>query len=485
MPTLVTKAAFTLPGLDDMPPLHKKLRGLKRLEVSPPRSLKDLRNIITSELTSVGKKLSRLERSYYGVGKSVQHEVEKYLMPIKGVMRMLTIFDMSSVTAIENAIKSGSDPKRYKGDQNNIALLKEAYAKVLAYVPDKFNDIIDYCKKILSVLEKYFVSFYNPDNDVYLETSAHFEEQLRTWQKNIRSSLDRVYKLQRDFRAGMIHFTMLTPPVATFCKKNECENVPFILIFADACTNVRAVMAVLKTWLQADENYPLFIRNDIDDMEKRKEDKVKLMRESKQRYHAVTYKLNQVEIEWEKAATEVDSMKEKEEALRIEADYLINLNAELQSEAEFKIFRKEELKKNSADMSPESFNDTYELLTGEIRFVKDRLPLVKRQLIAAQFKLEWMSEKKVALAKIERELKQLRKEVEYVNKGRQQREDEVGRLVTALVLARRIHRYKTSPDVAAKIYFCLPIGTKHRLQSLLSVHSSEGKIYILYYIVKL
>ncbi|XP_069124796.1 chromosome partition protein Smc-like isoform X3 [Argopecten irradians] len=476
MPTLVTKAAFALPALEDMPPIHKKLRGLKRLEANPPRSLRDLRNIITSELTSVGKKLSRLERSYYGVGKSVQHEVDKYAMPIKGVMRMLTIFDMSSVTAIENAIKLGSDPKRYKGDPNNITLLKEAYAKVLTYVPDKFNEIIEFCNRILVVLEKYFVSFYDSDSDVYLETASHYEEQLRTWQKSIRGSLERVHKLQRDFKNGMIHFSMFTPPVTTFCKRNECENVPFILIFADACTNIRAVMSVLKTWLQADENYPVFLRNDIDDMEKHKEDKVKLMRESKQRYHAVTYKLNQSEMEYEKAASEVDNMKEKEEALQIEADYLINLNAELQSELEFKVFRRDELKKNMADVSPESFNETFDMLTDEIRFVKDRLPLVKRQLAAAQFKLEWMTEKKACVAKIEKELQQLRRDANDVDHGRQQREDDVEKLIKALELARRIHRYKTSTDVAEKIYFCLPIEHRQRVQALQSLTPREDTL---------
>ncbi|KAK3101465.1 hypothetical protein FSP39_003795 [Pinctada imbricata] len=74
MPTLTTRQAFLVSLQEDMPKPKEKLRGLKRLEISPPRSLRDLRNIISSELRNVSKKLSRLERAYYGIGKSLQDE---------------------------------------------------------------------------------------------------------------------------------------------------------------------------------------------------------------------------------------------------------------------------------------------------------------------------------------------------------------------------------------------------------------------------
>ncbi|KAJ8318438.1 hypothetical protein KUTeg_003529 [Tegillarca granosa] len=246
MPTLASKAAFYLP-LDEMPTFRKKIHGLKLLESHPPRSVKDLRNIISSEIKAVSKKLSRLERSYYGIGKSIQHEVDKYVMPLKGVMRMLTIFEFSSVSTIENAIKTGSDPKRYK----------------------------------------------------------------------------------------------------------------------DACTNIRAAMTVMNTWLQADENYPIFLRNDIDNMEQLKEEKIKLMRAAKTKYHSATYKLTQTEVEYDKAIFEVESVKEKEEALTIEADYLRNLQNELRMELEIKEFRKDELKKKQSEFTPENYYEVFDMLTEE------------------------------------------------------------------------------------------------------------------------
>ncbi|XP_062611986.1 uncharacterized protein LOC134273768 isoform X4 [Saccostrea cucullata] len=460
MPTLVTKPAFLLP-IDEMPKHHKRQAlGLQLLEANPPRSLKDLRNIIAAELKQVAKKLSRLERAYYGVGNSIQDEVNRFVGPIKVVMRMLTIFDFSSGKVIEDAIKAGLDPKKYKGDPNNITLLKDVYTKIKQYVPEKFTEISDYCLKLLSTIEKYCVSFYDPEKDEYLETAAHYQQQINTWKSTIRNNLENVKKLQKDFHERIIHYTMFTTPVITFCKKNECEQVPFLFLFADACTNIRAAMAIMTTWLQADENYPIFLRNDIDDMERNKEDKIRCMRDAKTRFHSVTYKLNHAEIELDAAKAEIEGWKEKEEALRVEKDYLFNLQSELQQECDFKEFRRDELAKNKADFSPDDYNETYDMLTEEIRYVRDRMPLVKRQLTAAEHKLEWMADKRHAYRKIEKEVKQFKLELKQAKVERQQRENEFSELENALEVARRIHRFKTSTDAAEKIYFCLPMGPK-------------------------
>ena len=471
MPTLATRAAFALPQLEDMPPINKKLRGLQKLEVSPPRSLLDMRKIITSEIRGINKKLSRLERSYYGVGRSVQDEVDKYVLPIKVVMRMLTLFELGSFTSVEAAIKAGSDPKRYKGDPNNVAMLKEAFTKLQTFVPEKFHDITENCTKVLDIMEKYFVSFYKPETDVYLETAAHYTQQLDNWKRNIRSSLERVKKLQRDFKERMVHYTMFTPPVITFCKKNECEPICFILLFADACTNIRCAMAEMQNWLQQDENYPMFLRNDVDEMEKRREEKIKLMRESKQKYHAATYKLNQTEIEYEKALCEVDSVHDKEEALRIEADYYLNLNRDLQRDLDFKEFRREGMKKHVEDYTPEHYNETYELLTDEIRNIRDRLPSIKRFMASTHHKLDWVTEKRSHVSKIKKELLNHKKDLDDIKKGSTQREEDFASLEKSLELARKVHRYKTSTDVAEKIYFCLPLTSRGQSQS--SINSNE------------
>ena len=96
----------------------------------------------------------------------------------------------------------------------------------------------------------------------------------------------------------------------------------------------------MTTWLQTYKNYPVFLRNDIDDMERNKKEKIRFIRDSKTRFHSLTYKLNHTEIELDTARREIEGWKEKEEDLHIEKDYLFNLQSELQQECDFKEFRR-------------------------------------------------------------------------------------------------------------------------------------------------
>jgi hypothetical protein len=96
----------------------------------------------------------------------------------------------------------------------------------------------------------------------------------------------------------------------------------------------------------------------------------------------------------------MESWKDKQESMKDEADYLKGLNAELQMELEFKEYRKKELKKRESEYSPETYIETFEMLTDEIHYCKDKIPPLKRQMAAVQYKLEWMTQKQAHVNKI-------------------------------------------------------------------------------------
>lgn len=47
-------------------------------------------------------------------------------------------------------------------------------------------------------------------------------------------------------------------------------------MFADASTHLRNALTVMKSWLQTDENYTTYVKNDMIELEKLKEDKIKV-----------------------------------------------------------------------------------------------------------------------------------------------------------------------------------------------------------------
>ncbi|KAL5017784.1 hypothetical protein ScPMuIL_003506 [Solemya velum] len=468
MPTLGTRAAFRFP-VDTMPSMKRSLRGLKRLDASPPKNPKDIRSILTAEIKSISKSLIRLERSYYGVGKTVKHEVTKYLTSVKSIMRILHFSELSSAPVIEHVLKVCASPRRYEGDPDNPILLRDVYNKIRSFLPDKFNGVLQDCFKILDTFDKYCCSYYSPENDCYLETTSHYEEQIRTWKNTARQCLENVEKISRQFRSRGVNFKMFSVPVSTFCHSQDCDCAPFLLLFADAVTNIRTALSIMSTWLRADENYSQFLRNDINDMELKKDEKVKLMREARKKYHSCLYKLGQLESECAKLMHEVESVKEKEGDLMVEQEYLKGAEEDLERDILFKENRRSQIKKDP-DISVEIINERVELMGEELRFIREKLPLVKRQLAGVNQKLHWISLKKSQLGKYIKDERQTKRELKDIEKEKKDAENEYTEVKSALELARRIYLMKTSNDAVEKIYFSLPICNRgSKLQSLSTV----------------
>ena len=100
MPTLASKAAFVLHGDERsaLPGTGQHPEGLRQLQQSsPPRTMREVRAAVTKEMKSVTRKLARLEREYYGEKRTVHNEVEKYVYPVKMMMKALWILDLNKV----------------------------------------------------------------------------------------------------------------------------------------------------------------------------------------------------------------------------------------------------------------------------------------------------------------------------------------------------------------------------------------------------
>ncbi|KAL4240962.1 hypothetical protein ACF0H5_001744 [Mactra antiquata] len=473
MPTLANKGPFLMP-IEDIG--NRTRSKLQKLETQPPSNLKDVRQILAAEIKNIQKKLSRLERSYYGVGKTLNHEIQKYATPIKILVRMLGYFELPSVKSIEAALKYGSDPRRYKGDPANVQLLKEAYNKVVSFVPAKFNDITELCDKLLELMDKYCISFYEPDGEVEVETALHYETQIRTWKRIITETLEKIHTLMTHFRNRGIHHSMFSSTVSTFCQRNECEIVPFLLMFAEACTCIRTALSIMTQWLKSDENYSVFLQNDVTHLERQKEEQTKVTRDSREHYHSAVYKQNQAELEYSKILYEVENLKEKEDANEVEEAYLISKCNELEMDMEFKEDRRDDLKNKPLDADIESLAITWDNLNEEIRQLKEKLPGFKKQLSIIQHRREWVADRRQLVVKMEKDIKQLAKDVKQADDKKLKSEEELQTIEKTLEVSRRLLLHKSSNDSVAKIFYDLPITARSHKAKLPSIsNGAEGR----------
>ncbi|KAL3876184.1 hypothetical protein ACJMK2_034055 [Sinanodonta woodiana] len=473
MPTLATKATFLLP-LDDVSTVKPAINHLESLEKRSPSSLRQVRSLLASEIKTVKKKLTRLERAYYGVGKNLDYEVEKYLMPIKGAMRGVMCSMLSSAKSIEGVLKSAMDPDKYKGDPDDIVLLKEVYQKVQNYVPVKFTEIVKICYKMMQFLEKYCISFYDPERDGKLETAMHYEEQIKLWTKSVKESLEKIETLGQQFKKGEINYHVFSTPVASYCQRQECESVPFLLLFADACTSVRTALSIMLSWIKSDENYASYLENDIKDYERQRLKQMKLMREAREKYHSAIYKLNQVDMEHGRMDSEMNHLREKKDAMEVEERHLADLSKELMLDKEFKEGRREMLQAKLRDEAEEldeqdkdGIQITLDILEDEIRSINERHPLIARQLNAVQHKLDWIKGKKSIADRMLQEIEQCRAEVMETEGDKVKREAEYTTIEQTLETARRLHMYKCSSDILERIFYGLPLVSRHTKQTII------------------
>ena len=64
--------------------------------------------------------------------------------------------------------------------------------------------------------------------------------------------------------------------MATFCSRCDINKLLFLVILADACTHIRSALSVMTLWLKTDENYAAYVKNDLAELEKLKEEKMKV-----------------------------------------------------------------------------------------------------------------------------------------------------------------------------------------------------------------
>ncbi|XP_071107829.1 uncharacterized protein [Haliotis cracherodii] len=461
MPTLATKAAFMMP-VGDVSAQQKKRNALHQLETCPPRCLKEVRQLLTMEIKHIHRCLSRLERSYYGGRRTVHQEVEKIIYPIKTVMKSALIFECNSSSNVEDVIRQSSVPE-FKGTAENVQLFRDVYAKVKSYLPDKISEVTNSCHKLCELLNKYCVTFYEPNSekDGYLETAAHYQEQIESWTTNIESSLTSAKEVFRRFKGRGVTTSHLTPPVENFVAKHNLHKVLFLVIFADACTNIRNALSLMTSWLKTDETYSGFLKIDLIDLETVKEEKIKALRDSRSRYHSLTFKLSQSELEYSKAETEVINLRERRDNLFRDEEHLEKQVNDTELEIEFKQYRRESFKIVLDDHHPELSAETCEALTEDLKNLKERLPGLQRQLATVRYKLTWVEEKTHQQEKIGEEIQLVQKELQQAGEERGRKEKEYLEVEKSLKLARRILLCKTSNDAVEKIYYSIPVHARN------------------------
>lgn len=277
--------------------IRARRSDLDKLSTAPQENLDVVHAILHAGVKDLLQRLGGVERQFYGPGKNAVSELRRWAGPIRSTMAVSGVSHLGRLSLVEDVIKQASLPeKKFTVDLVDINKLKDCLRKCLDAVPSKFDDIIQGAKIILNYCERYCLSFYDPENDPFLETAHTYETQRKNYLKSIAGSLNNISKIAESFRKKEIHVSEMSSYAVELARKTESQSLGFLLLFPEACENVRAACTTLLQWIDFDGNYPEFIANDIKDLENKKGETLKNVRSTEQNYHQTCFRQKTLQV---------------------------------------------------------------------------------------------------------------------------------------------------------------------------------------------
>ncbi len=442
--------------------LRTRRLDINRMDLKPQENLEVIHAILTATINTTLDKLKQLQIRYYGKGVTPEQEAKKWATSVTNMMRSVRLSNLTTEWQVDDVIRRASDPKmKFTLDIYELNKLKECRRKIVETVPERFKEIIVELKKVLKYLELYCLSFYDHDNDAKLETASQYEIQIQHYKNEILTYLDTLQTMGNKFRNTGFYYSDLSSLGRELCRKADCQNAPFLMIFPEACECVRETCWNMTSWIRHDVNYAAYLAHDISDLEKTKLEIAKMLRNNKHKFHKVNFRLKHIKMEIENYNEEYAKLTEKENTLLVEEEFLLSETNEMGLEIEMKDYRRDEVIKNAANTPPEILYEKYSELSEELRTLRMTWPGMKRQLANVRTKLSRVVQRKKALETSKSEMTELEEEIAQIEGLKIEKDIEMVAIEKELDLARKIHLYKSTSDSIAKIFHNMPVETNN------------------------
>ena len=275
--------------------LRTRRLDIRRLDRKPQENLAMVHKILAASVKDVLENVKKLERGFYGQGKTAQDDIAKYMPCVLVILQASHISHLNSLVAINDIIQRSQDPKiNFSVDPFELNKLKECLRKISDVIPTKFTEMVLDLKRILKYLDKYCLSFYDLEGHVYLDTGHYYEKQRRFFRSEIKKYLEKVDILYEKFRKSVLIHSEMSSYARDLARKTNCERAPFLLLFPESCECIRTACSACMSWIDADLNYATFISNDISNLELKKEEVSKVLRACQEKFHQLHFRWTEV-----------------------------------------------------------------------------------------------------------------------------------------------------------------------------------------------
>lgn len=431
---------------------------LKLLETEPQKSLETVHIILLDSIRDLESRLRQLQWSFYGRGREAVDELVRWSGLLKRVVNGTKSNGLFSLGQMEEISWKEADGRgAFANDLLSMHQMMECCHKTEEAVPGvQLHELLTEARKLLGYVEKYCASFYDPDRDPVIDTAAAYEKQRRRYINLVNELISKIYQLAEKFKSSGgdgLKMIDLSGYSGELSRKTDAAHAPFLLLFPEACENIRLALSAMRSWVEDDGNFAAFLDNDAKELDARRAECQKQVRAFSQSYHQLGFRLKQAQVESEQLEEDLGKTQDREDALIVDEELLSTQVKDFETELDSTEFRKTEWHKNAATMPSEAYYEKYNELSEKVRELRTKLPPSHQQLIAIRSKLRRVESKRAELRTEQKRRKQLETEMEEVSVQLAEAEVELVGVTISLETARRIVLCKRSSDVVEKIFY--------------------------------
>lgn len=443
----------------------RKAQCLSDIQKERPTSIQNVRQALHKAIHDTEVQLNDVERSFYG-GQNFMENIREMSIHCRELMPVFQISNWNDSEQTQSIWKKVTSPSCVDDYEKHMASIRELHTfdlKLKEFLPDKFQGILSDIRNIVHHIKKYLLSFYKGKNEAYLETCHHYQRRTAEFDEAIDMHLKNVEDMAKAYRGeglGVKHFGLHVNEVARAC---SCGDLPILLAIPQVSQNIRNSLKGLVKWLEADEEYVDFLRNDLKSLEVKREVELNKLNVHKDTCWTLEHRLQNTHREAMDIKNEILRLADREKQLNETIYEFENQIRSMEIEIDMKererdiLLRKikenEDMETEEKDAVNERLHEVVQMILSrrnEILATRRKIESVKTKTKLITKKRKQLNDKKLQMRKIQDELNDARGQAVYA-------EAETKRIENAIHTMKDIIAKKCANDLPKKIFYQLPI----------------------------
>ncbi|CAF3327334.1 unnamed protein product [Rotaria socialis] len=404
--------------------------------------------------------------------------LQAWSQPLNQLREARLLHDIRNGKAIRELLSEASIGGLYGPvTDEGLALMKRVLDKtteqLYATIPTLINKIAD----SMNLMEQYFLSFYEIDHiqdiiqnkrkeklpDDYLETAYTYEKSRWLHIFDVNKSLKILREMpQRVEDTKGIALSTLSKESQELASRTDCTLLPYLFALPECYYEARRTLDSLRTWLDEDAKYNDFIQTSLKLLEEKYVEAKKAFEINKSQLSQVEHRAESYRSQLKKLENENEINEKKydefETRLNIkEREYISKrLTHEVYEEQVQKL-----LKQSHDEQDSIGHNLTVGRFQQDIKQLSRELPKLKSQVEAFQARINLFQKRKDELIEMRIESKKLDKEIQVVLEDKILKENYFNRIQRCRDIMRDIYKCRKTNDLPQKIFYDLPVHSKH------------------------